>query len=249
MNLSNPVGIARGISFPLGEYREQIAGAVRPDYAPAMRPPPAPGLVVLFGALALGCAHNPFSAPTPPSERPPAVIAAPQPDLIPAPPPIPVTEGVAWFRIGDRVVRESELDAWIREDLFDRELAEADPAARWGYRAEAAERMIDELILREEARRRGIEPERVLSAEIAALGPVTAAELLDFFEENRERWPAEMIFEDAAPDIRAYLEGQRPRQARENLRRRARVRFLQRPPGGSRNPANARNGAPPTPAP
>ncbi len=209
-----------------------------------MRPPLVSGLIGLCGLVLLGCGHNPFAAPAPPPQRPPPVVRAPQPAPTP-PAPVPAT-GPAWFRIGDRVVRQDELDEWIREDLFSRELADADASERWGYRAEAAERMIDELILQEEARRRGIEAEQVVEAEIAALGPVTAAELLEFFEHNRDRWPPEMGFEDAAPDIRAYLERQRPRQARENLRRRARVRFLQQPPGGV-SPAN--NGAPPRPAP
>lgn len=197
--------------------------------------PLALGLVGFL--LALGCVHKP-SEKKPPADPPPRVVVFPAPLPPPTPPPVE-TLGPVWFRIGDRVVHESELDAWIRDDLFRRELSEADRRERWSYRAEAAERMIDTLILEDEARRRGMPPEAVLAAEIDSLGPVTAAELLQFFEENRERWPAEMAFEDAAPDVRAYLEGQRPRQARENLRRRARVRFMAKPPKGSGDPANA----------
>ena len=167
-----------------------------------------------------------------------AVAGAVQGPVTPEVPEAP-EDGPIWFRIGDRVVRESELDSWIRDDLFRRELSEADRRERWSYRAEAAERMIDAMILEREARRRGIRPDQVMEAEIEALGPVTADELVQFFEANRERWPAEMSFEDAAPDVRGYLEGQRPRQARENLRRRARVRFLALPPKPSSDPANA----------
>lgn len=199
--------------------------------------PLALGLAGSFLALALGCAHKPVEKPPPPSPPPRVVVF---PETLNVPPPPPVEEpGPVWFRIGDRVVYETELDTWIREDLFRRELSEADRRERWSYRAEAAERMIDTVILEDEARRRGISAEAVLAAEIDRLGPVNAAELLEFFEENRERWPADMTFEDAAPDVRAYLEGQRPRQARENLRRRAQVRFLAKPPKPRSDPANA----------
>lgn len=201
------------------------------------------GLAGSLLALALGCAKQRDPPPSPPAPPPPRVVVFPTPPPGPTPPPPEIPEapesGPAWFRIGDRVVREAELDSWIRDDLFRRELSEADRRERWSYRAEAAERMIDQLILEDEARRRGIRPDQVMEAEIEALGPVTADELVQFFEANRERWPAEMSFEDAAPDVRAYLEGQRPRQARENLRRRARVRFLARPPKPASDPANA----------
>ncbi len=199
--------------------------------------PLALGLVGTLLALALGCVHKPYAKPPPP-EPPPRVIVAPTPAPVPVPSPEDKV-GPAWFRIGDRVVHESELDRWIRDDLFRRALLENDRSEQWSYRAEAAERMIDTLILEEEARRRGIAPDQVLALEIERMGPVTATELLEFFEENRERWPADMTFEDAAPDVRAYLEGQRPRQARENLRRRSQVRFLAKPPRRSGDPANA----------
>jgi hypothetical protein len=199
--------------------------------------PLALGLVGIVLALGLGCVQKPYAKP-PPSVPPPRVIVAPTPPPDATPPPADEL-GPVWFRIGDRVVHETELDTWIRDDLFRRALLESDGRDRWSYRAEAAERMIDTLILEDEARRRGTKPEAVLAAEVEVLGPVTATELLRFFEENRERWPAEERFEDAAPDVRAYLEGQRPRQARENLRRRARVRFLAKPPKRSGNPANA----------
>ena len=137
------------------------------------------------------------------------------------------------------MVHETELDTWIRDDLFRRELSDANGTEQWSYRAEAAERMIDQMILEDEARRRGTKPGAVLQSEIYRLGPVTATELLRFFEDNRERWPAGMSFEDAAPDVRAYLEGQRPRKARESMRRRARVRFLAKPPKRSGAPASA----------
>ena len=197
--------------------------------------PWALGLVGVLIALALGCFKSPFSRSPRPAVPPPVAVPAPtpEPEIVE-----PATLGPAWFRIGERVVHEEELDDWIREELFRREVAEANRKERWSYRAEAAERMIDALVIEREARRRGIAAEKVLEAEVEALGPVTAAELLQFFEENRDRWPADMAFEDAAPDIRAYLEGQRPRQARERLRRRARVRFLSHPPG-TRRPANS----------
>ncbi len=97
--------------------------------------------------------------------------------------------------------------------------------------------MVDELVVAAEARRRNIAPEEVLAAEIEALGPVTATELLALFDEHRERWPAEVSFEEVVPDLQAYLESQRPRQARENLRKRSGVRFLARPPRASVDPS------------
>ena len=236
--LSSPLGEIGRIRYDCSAHRGrklQALGAV--STIPFMCRSWALGLVGVFSALALGCVNSPVPKPSRPA---PPAVAVPAP--APTPPEIvdPTTQGPVWFRIGDRVVREEELDDWIRDELFRREVSEADRVERWSFRAEAAERVIDELVIAREARRRGIAPEAVLAAEIEALGPVTAAELLRFFEENRDRWPAEMAFEDAAPDIRAYLEGQRPRQARERLRRRARVRFISRPPGGSNpNRSNA----------
>lgn len=195
------------------------------------------GLCWIFCLAALGCARSPFSPPPRPIPPPAEAIPAPAaPELaIPSP---PEKVGPAWFRIGGRVVYQEELDDWIRDELFEREFADNPATERWSYRAEAAERMIDRLVLEQEAKRRGVSTERVLQKEIDSLGPVTAAELLQFFEQNRERWPAEMPFEEAAPDIRAYIEGQRPRQARENLRRRLRVRFLSNPPAAHRPNSN-----------
>ena len=168
------------------------------------------------------------------------------PTAAPSPPPAPVAPtppaGPAWFQIGDQVIHERQLDAWIRDDLFRRELGEASPAERWSYRRSAADRMIDELVIARESRRRGIPPEQVLQTEIDALGPVTASEMLAFFEANRDRWGPEVTLEEVTPDIRAYLEGQRPRRARERLRQRARVRMISRPPRAAVDPRGPSQG-------
>jgi predicted DsbA family dithiol-disulfide isomerase len=200
-------------------------------------------LAAFLSAAALfsghACARRPTPRPPPsaPAPAPPATTPPAAPGPTPVPAPSPAEEGPVWFQVGGRVVRQGELDAWIREDLFQRELGGISPGERWSYRRDAADRMVDELVVAAEARRRGIPPEQVLANEIEALGPVTAAELLAFFDEHRERWPAEVSFEDVAPDLQAYLESQRPRQARENLRRRAGVRFVARPPRASVDPS------------
>lgn len=197
-------------------------------------------LLALVALVSLSCADlKTVRWPWALDSAPPAAPAPAEPAVAPTPRPAP---GPAWFQIGDRVVHQRELDAWIRADLFKRELGETSAAERWTYRRSAADRMIDELVIEQESHRLGIPPEKVLEAEIEALGPVTASELLQFFESNRDHWAPDVTLEDVTPDIQAYLEGQRPRRARENLRRRSKVRLITRPPRAAVDPSGPSRG-------
>jgi len=215
---------------PQAPERERVAPLLAQQLAGS-------ALLALVALAALSCArlekvHWPWTEdPSPPAAAPPRA----------APPPRPAP-GPAWFQLDGRIVHQRELDAWIRADLFNRELGRASVAERWAYRRSAADRMIDELVIERESRRRGISPEEVLKAEVEALGPVTASELLEFFDANRDRWPSDVTVEDVTPDIQAYLEGQRPRRARENLRRRARVQLIARPPRADVDPSGPSQG-------
>ncbi len=157
----------------------------------------------------------------------------------PAPSPV-------WLEVDGRPVTQAALDDWIRDDLFEREIGSSSPAERYQLRRDAATRMIEALVIAQEAERRGLSPEALIEAELAARGPVTRADVEAFYQENRERIREGVTLDEAEPDIRRFLERRRPREVREALVAQADVRIVAQPPrveiaavGAARGPAEA----------
>ena len=143
-------------------------------------------------------------------------------------------------------IRASDLEAWIKEDLYKREIADKPASEVYEVRAQAIESLIDERLLGDAAKKAGKSPDDYLADQVKALGPVTDDEVKAFFDENRTRLPQEATLEAFAARIRSHLESQRPDKVRAELRKSAQVTVLMQPPrmnvdatGPSKGPADA----------
>jgi predicted DsbA family dithiol-disulfide isomerase len=148
-------------------------------------------------------------------------------------------------RFGDETVTSSELDAWIKDDLFTRQTSGGNPAKVYDLRAQSLDRMIMERILAAEAARRSLTEEELIDAEVAALGEVSDEEVAQFYQERIDQM-GEQPFDQLAPRIRDYLTRSRTQQVAKKLFDDADVDFfLERPRvdvdavGPSKGPANA----------
>lgn len=150
---------------------------------------------------------------------------------------------------GGAEIRESELETWIKEDLYADALRNRSEAERHDLRADAARRMMMERLLEQEEKRRGLDTAAIMRAESAKAPPVEEAEVRAAFEANRERF-AGQSYEQAAASVRAQLEQQRRSEAGraylESLLSKAGFQLLIEPPriplsagGASRGPSNA----------
>lgn len=130
-------------------------------------------------------------------------------------------------RAGDMTVTTAELDAWIKEKLFE---ASAGTAARlYELRSRYVTELLSERLLAAEAEKRGTTPEQVIQDEVTALGPVTDQEVEDFFADIQDREP-EASLEDMKNAIRKLLEAQRKSDAIEAFRDRSNIVMVLEPP-------------------
>jgi protein-disulfide isomerase len=152
-------------------------------------------------------------------------------------------------RLDDRDITLAELEAWLKNDLFERETARMAEAELYELRADALERLIDERLLALEAARRGLAPEALLERESADRVAVAEEEVRAFYDEHEARFGG-ADFATLAPGIRGHLEEQKASQARRafltSLRSGAAVSISMQPPrvpvaatGPSRGPATA----------
>lgn len=143
-------------------------------------------------------------------------------------------------------ISEAELEAWIKNDLYDDAMASRNDAERHALRAGAARRMMMERLLEQEEKRRGLDTEAIMREESARAKPVTEAEVRAAFEANRERF-AGQGYEDAAPTLRAQLEQQRRNEAGraflEGLLAKSGFELLLDPPRAELSAAGASRGA------
>lgn len=143
-----------------------------------------------------------------------------------------VSGGVVAAEIGGDKITVDEIDAWIKDDLFQRETDGKNTLQLYQLRESALDRMIEERLLRAEASRQGLETEALLQLE--AKPPATPEDLVRaFYDENKERLGA-ADYESLAPRIRQYLDQQAAQQARgayiDSLRERAKVTVHLEPP-------------------
>ena len=143
-------------------------------------------------------------------------------------------------------IKASELETWIKEDLYKREVADKPESEVYDLRAQAIESLIDERLLADAAKKGGKSPDDYQADQVKALGPVTDDEVKAFFDENRSRLPPDATLEAFAARIRSHLESQRPEKVRAELRKNAQVAVLMQPPrvnvdatGPSKGPADA----------
>lgn len=100
-------------------------------------------------------------------------------------------------------IHESDLEAWIRDDLYAEATEDKDPGALFEFRSEALDRMIDERLVAAEAASRGLDL-AALQREVVGDVHVSDREVETFYEQNRSRMGG-ASFESVAPRIRAFL--------------------------------------------
>lgn len=130
-------------------------------------------------------------------------------------------------RAGDLTVTTAELDAWIKEKLF--EARAGSPSRLYQLRSRYVTELLTERLLAAEAEARGTTPEQVIQDELAALGPVTDQEVEDFFAEYQDRMP-EASLDDVEDQIRRLLETRRESDAIEAFRDRSNIVMVMEAP-------------------
>ena len=118
-------------------------------------------------------------------------------------------------RIGDRSITVRELDEkWRASDAAQH--AEALQALYDGRRA-ALENIIAEMLVAEEAKKKGLSPDAYVESEVAKrVKPITDAEVVTFYQSNIQQMQGRSI-EQMSPAINRYLSDQQSETARGAL--------------------------------
>jgi protein-disulfide isomerase len=145
-----------------------------------------------------------------------------------------------------RKITASELDSWIKEDLFNRQTRGGNPGKLYELRSSSLERMVTELVFVTEAERQQTDREGLIAKEVLALGPVADEEVQAFFDENPDKMQG-ATFEVMGERIRMFLQARREADAEQAITARANVivhleapRFDIAATGPARGPENAR---------
>ena len=148
-------------------------------------------------------------------------------------------------RFGDETVTLTELDAWIKNDLFERQTSGGNLIKVYDLRNQSLDQMIIEGIISAEAAQRNLTEEEFIDAEVAAMGEVSDEEVAQFYQERIDQMRDQPL-EEVAPRIRDYLTQFRAQQVAEKLLNEADVARFLAPPrvdvdadGPSKGPANA----------
>jgi len=159
----------------------------------------------------------------------------------------PSTGGPVVAQVGDRSVTQQELDEWIKNAWFAEQTRGGDPAKVYELRSGGLDVMVGEIAVEEEAARRGISPEELIALETESLGPVTDEEIDLFYERNKAQIRPQDSLEKLHPQIRNFLEEDRPTRATAVVLESSQVRIHLRPPrvaisaeGHARGPESAR---------
>lgn len=130
-------------------------------------------------------------------------------------------------------ISAGDLESWIKDDLYQQEIEGKGPAELYEYREQGLERMIDDRLVRAEAKSRGLAREQLLQQQTAKLPPVTDADVKTFYDQNPQRVGGQP-FEAIAPRIKSYLEQERRQKSWHeyvaSLRERAKVEMRLEPP-------------------
>src|SRR5688572_951930 len=159
------------------------------------------------------------------------------------------TDPTPAVRIGGEVITVGELDTWIKEQLFAQETEDGKEAKLYEVRAQAAENLVAQRLLEEEAKRLGTDADALLEAEARKRLTVTDEEVQRFYDENKESF-GDRPMDEMKEQIRQHLERRAaPEAARayvDQLRSAANVEVLLDRPrtqvaatGPSRGPEDA----------
>ncbi len=132
--------------------------------------------------------------------------------------PGPVEEaGTAAAQLNGETILLSDIDGWIKEQLFAQASENQDSAKLYVLRLKTLDDMIHERLLEKEAAPLGITKEELIRLEMEKRVAIGDDELLAFYEANKERM-GEASFEEMKPRIQRHLLQQRgPTAANEYL--------------------------------
>jgi hypothetical protein len=99
----------------------------------------------------------------------------------------------------------AEIDAWIMEQLFDKETNKRNATKLFEIRSEYLQALINERLLEKEAAARGLAPEELVRQETEKRTTISDEDLLAVYEENKERL-GERTFEEMKTQIYTYLQ-------------------------------------------
>ena len=154
-------------------------------------------------------------------------------------------QGAVAAEIDGHAITTGDLDAWIRDDLFQRETRRGNPGKLYELRSQALERLVLEQIIDAEAARRNLTREDLIAAEIEARGSVTDEEIRAFYDSNQAQMGG-ADYDDIAPQVLAFLQSKKSSEVIASLREAADVRVFLEPvrievtaDGPSKGPADA----------
>ena len=120
-------------------------------------------------------------------------------------------------------ITEDDVNNAAAADLENLELRRMQAEATYNRdKSDILERSLNELtenkLLAAEAVKRKVTPEELLHNEVETqVAPPTEDEIKQFFEDNRSRIPPQVTFEQAEPQLREYMIGQRIQERREEF--------------------------------
>ena len=117
-------------------------------------------------------------------------------------------EKVVAGRIAGKDITVGEVDAWIKEQIFNQTTRGRNALKVYEVRNRALEQMASERALEEEASKAGKDRETLLKEEVEKRAAVSDEEVRKYYDENKERF-RNMPFEKASPAVRRQLLAQR----------------------------------------
>jgi protein-disulfide isomerase len=152
--------------------------------------------------------------------------------------------------IGTETITQSELDAWIKDELWRSQTDDGNASKVFSLRQRGLDRMIDQRLIDAEAAKRGLDADKLLDEEAAKRVAVSDADVKAFFEKHAGQWEGRTL-ETESKGIREYLEREQGTEAAQafvaELRTAAKVELLLEQPrvklagtGHAKGPENAR---------
>ncbi len=115
--------------------------------------------------------------------------------------------------VGGTPLTANELDAWIKEQLFEENVSGQDAQAQFETRSQYVDQWITERVLTAEAESRGVSIEELLTQQAQTIPPVDDQAIQTFFEQNQHRMPPNSDLDELRPAIEQYLTQQAASEA------------------------------------
>jgi protein-disulfide isomerase len=121
-------------------------------------------------------------------------------------------------KVGGEQITIAEIDAKLARELFVEEYEPLYSSKLHEARKRMLAQMIEELLLTQAARDRGISREQWLAEAMAAMAPINDEQIAAVYEENRSRFPEGTTLDEVREQLRQYLEARRPMLLMAQLR-------------------------------